>query len=94
MKSRLELFEKLRLPRCGPVHVFSNMPLSPNGHAWMVEKIKPFWDPAKSLPPPGSRPLSLPFREFLYSFNVIQETQKSVAEYEKSRGITDGDVVA
>jgi hypothetical protein len=56
------------------------MPLGPDGYAWMVEKLKPFWDPARQLPPPGSRPLSLPFRDFIYGYNVIEETKKALAE--------------
>lgn len=82
IQSRLALFEKLRLGRCGPVHVFSNMPPGPDGYAWMSEKIKPFWDPSKPLPPPGSRPISQPFRDFIYSYNVQEESRKALAEHE------------
>ena len=59
------------------------MPLSPDGHAWMVEKIKPFWDATKPLPPPGSRPLSLPFRNFIYGYDVLEESKKALAEHQK-----------
>ena len=83
VQSRLALFEKLRLGRCGPVHVFSNMPPGPDGYAWMSEKIKPFWDPSKPLPPPGSRPISLPFRDLIYSYNVQEESKKALAVYQK-----------
>jgi salicylate hydroxylase len=91
--SRLKLFETLRLRRCGPVHVFSIMPLGPDGHTWMAEKIKPFWDPARPLPPPGSRPLSLPFRDFIYGYNVIEHTKEvlslALAEQQNDK-LTDG----
>lgn len=79
VQERLALFEKLRLGRCGPVHVFSNMLIGPDGHRWMVEKVKPFWDESRPLPPPGSRPLSLPFRNFIYGFNVVEDTEQALA---------------
>ncbi|KAK0516471.1 hypothetical protein JMJ35_001074 [Cladonia borealis] len=83
VQSRLKLFEKLRLGRCGPVHVFSNMPMGPEGYPWMLEKIKPFWDESKPLPPPGSRPVSKPFRDFIYSYNVKEESKKALAGAQK-----------
>lgn len=83
VQPRLKLFEELRLRRCGPVHVFSNMPLDPDGYSWMVEKIKPFWDAGKPLPPPGSKPVSAPFRDFIFSYNVREESKKALAEHQK-----------
>ena len=80
---RLKLFEKLRLGRCGPVHVFSNMPMGPDGYSWMLEKIKPFWDGVMPLPPPGSKPVSKPFRDFIYSYNVKEESRNALAEAQK-----------
>lgn len=59
------------------------MPMGPDGYAWLVEKIKPFWDPTKPLPPPGSRPLSKPFRDFFYGYDSKEESRKALAEYEK-----------
>lgn len=59
------------------------MPMGPDGYSWMVEKIKPFWDPAKPLPPPGSIPLSKPFRDFMYAYNVREESMKALAEHQK-----------
>ena len=57
--------------------------MGPDGYSWMLEKIKPFWDGAKPLPPPGSKPLSEPFREFMYSYNVQEESKKALAEAQK-----------
>lgn len=93
--SRLRQFEKLRLGRCGPVHVFSNMPLGPQGYPWMLEKIRPFWDETRPLPPPGSRPLSEPFREFIFGYDVFAETRKALEEAQKDcrlNGTTVNDV--
>ena len=81
VQPRLRLFEKLRLGRCGPVHVFSNMPQGPEGHAWMVEKVKPFWDGSRPLPPPGSRPMSSAFLDFMYSYDVFRESRKALDEF-------------
>ena len=78
VQPRLKLFDKLRLARCGPIHVFSNMPQGPEGHAWMLEKIKPFWDGSQPLPPPGSRPMSSAFLEFMYSYDVFRESKKAL----------------
>lgn len=94
--SRLKLFEQLRLPRCGPVHIFSNMPFGPDGYAWMKEKIQPFWDPSRPLPPPGSRPASKPFRDFIYNYNVREESEKALAahlEAQKSQADTGLNVI-
>lgn len=86
MQSRLELFEKLRLRRCGPMHVFSNMLPGPDGYAWMVENIKPFWDdPARPLPPPGSRPMSFPFREFMYAYDIREESKKALVGHQQQK---------
>ena len=65
------------------MHVFSNMPMGPEGYPWMLEKIKPFWDESKPLPPPGSRPVSKPFRDFIYSYNVKEESKKALAGAQK-----------
>ena len=81
VQSRLKLFEQLRLGRCGPIHVFSNMPQGPEGHAWMVERVKPFWDESQPLPPPGSRPQSLPFRDIMYGYDVFRESKKALDEF-------------
>jgi len=90
VQSRLALFEKLRLARCGPVHIFSNMSPTPDGYGWMLEKIKPFWDDQYTLPPPGSRPLSKPFRDFIYSYNVLEETKNALAGGYTNGGYTNG----
>ena len=47
----------------------------------MVEKVKPFWDESRPLPPPGSRPMSLPFRDFMYGYDVFQESKKALDEF-------------
>ncbi|KAL8929784.1 MAG: hypothetical protein Q9208_000928 [Pyrenodesmia sp. 3 TL-2023] len=86
VQPRLKLFEQLRLRRCGPMHVFSNMLPGPDGYAWMLEKIKPFWDdPARPLPPPGSRPMSFPFREFMYAYDIREESRKALAGYQQQK---------
>ncbi|KAL8907266.1 MAG: hypothetical protein Q9207_001507 [Kuettlingeria erythrocarpa] len=86
VQSRLELFEQLRLRRCGPMHVFSNMLPGPDGYAWMVEKIKPFWDdPARPLPPPGSKPMSFPFREFMYAYDIREESKKALVGHQQQK---------
>ena len=59
------------------------MQMGPDGYSWMLEKIKPFWDASKPLPPPGSRPVSKPFRDFIYSYNVEEESRKALLEMER-----------
>lgn len=66
------------------------MPMGPDGYSWMLEKIQPFWGEAKPLPPPGSRPVSKPFRDFIYSYNVHEESKSALAEAQKQAQLSSG----
>lgn len=59
------------------------MLLGPQGYPWMLEKICPFWDETRPLLLPGSRPLSEPFREFIFGCDVFAETYKALEEAQK-----------
>lgn len=77
--------------------------MGPDGYAWMLEKIRPFWGEvgmggagaggkegkgeggkegkeARELPPRGAKPVSEYFRNFIYSYNVREESRRAVQE--------------
>ncbi|KAA6408396.1 MAG: Salicylate hydroxylase [Lasallia pustulata] len=90
VQSRLKLFDELRRRRCPPAQLFSNMPLGPNSYSWLLENIKPSWDPAKPLPSPGSRPLSKPYRDVFYGYNAREESEIALAEHQKQNSHLNG----
>jgi hypothetical protein len=78
----LKLFEKLRLGRTIPVQIFSNMPMGPDGYSWMLEKMKPYWDKSKALPPPGTKPHEPYFCHYLYCYDSFEVAKQAIADAE------------
>jgi hypothetical protein len=82
---RLRIFEKLRLARTAPVQIFSNMPMGPDGYGWMLEKLKPYWDQSKSLPPPGTKPHEPYFSHYLYCYDSFEVARQALAAAEMKK---------
>ncbi|KAL2261980.1 hypothetical protein VTK26DRAFT_2813 [Humicola hyalothermophila] len=78
VKQRLELFDKLRIPRCNLAMLASNA-----GPRWLrvpglEAEIRKFY--SGSLPPPGAQPYSKPFREVLFHHDEYHAAEQALAE--------------
>lgn len=78
IKRRLELFDKLRVPRCNLTMLASNA-----GPEWLEvpgveQEIRRFYD--GPLPPAGTLPWTKPFREFLFHHNAYRAAEETLAD--------------
>jgi len=80
LKKRLELFDKLRVPRCNLTMLASNA-----GPGWIAvpgveEEVRKFY--AGPLPPIGSLPWGEKFREFLFHHDEYRAAEEALAQAE------------
>ncbi|KAK0634112.1 hypothetical protein B0T14DRAFT_467396 [Immersiella caudata] len=80
LKKRLELFDKLRMPRCNLTMTASNA-----GPGWIAvpgveEEVRRFY--AGPLPPVGSVPWGSAFREFLFHHDEYRAAEEALVEAE------------
>ena len=78
VRQRLELFDKLRIPRCNLTMLASNA-----GPGWLKtpgveEEIRKFY--SGPLPPAGARPYSKPFREVLFHHDEYRAAELALAQ--------------
>ncbi|KAK4118657.1 FAD/NAD(P)-binding domain-containing protein [Parathielavia appendiculata] len=78
MKQRMELFDRLRIPRCNLTMLASNA-----GPEWtkvpgFEEGVRKFY--SGPLPPLGAMPYSKPFREVLFRHDEFQAAEQALAE--------------
>jgi salicylate hydroxylase len=76
VEERLCLFEKVRLPRGALTQILSNA--GPGRHALpdVKEEIRKFYK--GPLPPPDALPMSAPFRDLFFGYDVFEETRKAL----------------
>lgn len=72
IESRLQLFNKLRLPRARAVQSMSNKLMGPPDK--MIAEVRQFYD--GPIPPPGSKTFSPEFNDFFFLYDVEEEAQK------------------
>ena len=77
VERRLELFEKLRLPRAGTTQAFSNYMMA--GGAKMVEEVRKRYN--GPILPPDAKTFSPAFCDFFFSYNILEEAQKALQEF-------------
>ena len=78
VERRLELFKKLRLPRAGAAQAFSNYMMA--GAPKMVEEVRKCY--RGPIPPPDAKTFSPSFCDFFFSYNILEEAQKVLQEFE------------
>ena len=75
VQERLQIFDQLRVKRCGTAQVLSNM-FSTGQDAEAAREVKKYYD--GPVPPPGAMPLSKPFRDIFCSYDVFSEAEKAM----------------
>jgi len=78
MAKRLELFDRLRVPRCNLTMLVSNAVPGTLGQPGVIDEIRRFY--AGPLPPPDAIPYSKAWREVLFHHDESQAAEKLLAK--------------
>lgn len=78
LQQRLELFDKLRIPRCNLTLLVSNAGPAGLRVPGVEEEIRKFY--SGPLPPADSMPYSKPFREVLFHHDEYQAAERALAQ--------------
>ena len=87
VERRLQLFQDVRLPRCGATQIVSNAMLRSN---WVVQQdlVRKYYQ--GPLPPPDTRGFSKPFQDFFYAYDVFRECGLAMQYKDEEGGVPDG----